>query len=44
MAIVAAWKLHMELHTAPKATRGHGHLPISLGTSHGHYLQSCTQG
>ncbi|KRZ16720.1 Serine/threonine-protein phosphatase beta isoform [Trichinella zimbabwensis] len=69
MAVVAAWKLHMELHTATTDQLSHlefrreitihllharplvrhypgprSHLPISLRTSHGHYLQSSVQG
>ncbi|KRZ75031.1 Uncharacterized protein T10_4959 [Trichinella papuae] len=69
MAVVAAWKLHTELHTATNDQLSHlefrreitihllhagpfvrshpgprSHLPISLRTSHGQYLQSCAQG
>ncbi|KRX62646.1 PiggyBac transposable element-derived protein 3 [Trichinella sp. T9] len=69
MAVVAAWKLHRELHTTTSDQLSHlefrrfitihllhampfvrsqpgprSHLPMSLRSSHGHYLQSCTQG
>ncbi|KRZ65021.1 PiggyBac transposable element-derived protein 3 [Trichinella papuae] len=68
MAVVAAWKLHTELHTATNDQLSHlefrreitihllhagpfvrshpgpqSHLPISLRTSHGQYLQSSAQ-